>query len=211
MLNKIKFSDIEVEQIDNKLKCKTFTSESWSDVDVDNLKKSIKKHYLTEQKNVCNYCKQKIKSNHGRYWDIEHIIPRSSVPEFMFEPLNLCISCIECNSAKSDKKVTSSRAKRKYPNKGADYLIIHPHFDDYNEHIIVIKEGFYYVARDKKGEKTIVFCRLNRFYEFSDFGSCLQDDDRIFLLSEQLKKEKNEKFKKEIRRNIAELAIKGIG
>ena len=129
----------------------------------------------------------------------------------MFEPLNLCVSCIDCNSAKSDKKVTNSRAKNKYPSNSSDYLIIHPHFDNYHEHIIVIKEGFYYVARQKKGEKTIELCKLNRFYEFSDFGSSVQDDDRIFLLSEQLKTEKNEKVKKEIRRNIAELAIKGAG
>lgn len=211
MINQILFSVDEILKVKAKLEDKEFSSESWSDEDIYDLKKNIKKHYLIEQKNICPYCKQKIKSNHGRYWDIDHVIPRSSVPEFMFQPLNLCVSCVDCNSAKSNKTVTNSKARKKYPSKSSDYLIIHPHFDDYHEHIIVIKEGFYYVARKKKGEKTIEVCKLNRFYEFSDFGSCVQDDDRIFLLSEQLRKEKNENVKIGIRCSIAELAIKGAG
>ncbi|WP_445946936.1 HNH endonuclease [Shewanella sp.] len=211
MLNKIIFSDDEINLIGKKLNSAGFTSESWSDDDIVRLKKKIKNHYLTEQKNICPYCKQKINSNHGRYWDIEHIIPRSITPEFMFEPLNLCMSCVDCNSGKTNNKVTNSKAKKKYPIKSTDYIIIHPHFDDYEKHIIVIKEGFYYVARQKKGEKTIAICKLNRFYEFSDFGSCVQDDDRIFMLSEQLRREGSEDLKKIIRREIAELAIKGSG
>ncbi|ACH64104.1 conserved hypothetical protein [Aliivibrio fischeri MJ11] len=209
MLNSVVFSDAESEQIQNKLLCNGFSSENWSDKDLDNIKKTIKNHYLKEQKNTCPYCKQKIKSNNGRHWDIEHIIPRSMTLSFMFEPLNLCMSCVDCNLAKSDKKVTNSKAKRNYPIKSNSFSIVHPHLDNYHENIIVIKEGFYYVALKKKGEKTIEFCKLNRFYEFSEFGSSVQDDDRIFLLSEQLKVEKNEKIKKQIRRNIAELAIKG--
>ncbi|RWX57204.1 HNH endonuclease [Photobacterium chitinilyticum] len=209
MLNRVEFTDEENKQIRNKISDSNYSSESWSDDDIANIKVKIKGHYLSEQKNTCPYCRQKIKSNHGRYWDIEHIIPRSSVPNFMFEPLNLCMSCVDCNSAKSDKKVTSSRAKQKYPKNCSCYLIIHPHFDEYYDNILVIKEGFYYVALKKKGEKTIEVCKLNRFYEFSEFGASVQDDDRIFLLSEQLKKVESEVLKKEIRRNIAELAIRG--
>lgn len=127
----------------------------------------------------------------------------------MFEPLNLCMSCVDCNSAKSDRNVTTSRAKQKYPTKSSSYIIIHPHFDDYHKNILVIKEGFYYVALKKKGEKTIEICKLNRFYEFADFGTSVQSDDHIFLLSEQLKKSEDENMKKNIRRKIAELAING--
>ncbi|HIF9183718.1 TPA: HNH endonuclease [Photobacterium damselae] len=209
MLSKVNYTNAESTQIQKKMLCSDFTSESWSDKDLDNIKKRIKTHYLKEQKNICPYCKQKIKSNNGRYWDIEHIIPRSMSLNFMFEPFNLCMSCVDCNLAKSNKKVTNSKAKSKYPTKSSSFFIVHPHFDNYYENIMVIKEGFYYVALKKKGEKTIELCKLNRFYEFSDFGSSVQDDDRIFLLSEQLKIEKNEDLKKEIRRNIAELAIKG--
>lgn len=209
MLNKVVFTDEEAKQIESKLKDRKFCSSSWSDDDLNDLKSKIKKHYLNEQKNTCPYCKQKINSNHGRYWDIEHVISRSSSPGFMFEPVNLCVSCIDCNSAKSDKIVTSSKAKQKYPNTSSSYVIIHPHIDDYDEYILVIKSGFYYVALKPKGEKTIEFCRLNRFYEFSDFGASVQDDDRIFLLSQQLINTQDEKHKIQIRISIAELAIKG--
>ncbi|WP_122046283.1 HNH endonuclease [Vibrio atlanticus] len=211
MINQVSFSSSELAQISNKLNEILFTSNSWSDSDLDNIKKTIKGFYLNEQVFTCPYCKQKIRSKNGRYWDIEHIICRSSVPNFMFEPLNLCMSCVDCNIAKSHKKVTISKAKKKYPNKSSDYLIVHPHFDSYEDNIIVIKEGFYYVAKKPKGEKTIEICRLNRFYEFSEFGEDVQDDDRIFLLSEQLRRTDDINEKKRIKREIAELAIKGLG
>lgn len=209
MLSSVAFSAEEQLQIKTKVSSNIFCSDSWSDDDIDNLKSKIKTHYLAEQKNTCPYCKQKINSNHGRYWDIEHIIPRSYAPSFMFEPLNLCMSCVDCNTAKSDKKITSSKAVKTYPCSSSSFFIIHPHFDDYHENILVIKEGFYYVALKKKGEKTIEICKLNRFYDFAEFGPSVQDDDRIFTLSEQLKITQDESQKRVIRKAIAELAIRG--
>lgn len=209
MLSSIDFTVEESAQIQRKLTDSQFCAQSWSDDDIDNLKTKIKRHYLAVQKNTCPYCQQKIPSNHGRYWDIDHVIPRSTVPNFMFEPINLCMSCVECNSAKSDRKVTNSKAVKKYPNTSSSFFIIHPHLDDYDKHILVIKAGFYYVALRKKGEKTIELCKLNRFYEFSEFGASVQDDDRIFLLSQQLKSTTDESQKIHIRKAIAELAIKG--
>ncbi|WP_062033938.1 HNH endonuclease domain-containing protein [Acinetobacter sp. BMW17] len=41
------------------------------------LKSLIRAHYLTETNNVCFYCKHQIPSQHGRYWDIDHILPKS--------------------------------------------------------------------------------------------------------------------------------------
>lgn len=209
MLNSVNYTDNEKRQIENKIKEAKFSANSWSDKDLNNLKLTIKNHYLDSQNYTCPYCRQQIKSGHSRNWDIEHIIPRSTQPNFMFEPLNLCMSCVECNSAKSDKKVTNSNAKLKYPNKSTSYLIVHPHLDTYSDNILVIKEGFYYVALKPKGERTIELCKLNRFYKFSKFGQSVDDDERIFLLSEKLKRTEDEKMKKEIRKNIAALAING--
>ncbi|MGF1704136.1 HNH endonuclease [Photobacterium makurazakiensis] len=209
MIQPVQFDEEQLAKIKEKISDKAFSGESWSDDDIENIKKTIKTHYLDIQKTTCPYCRQKIKSRHGRYWDIEHVIPRSTVANFMFEPLNLCMSCVDCNGAKSNKKVTNSTAKIRYPKKSSDYLIIHPHFDDYDENIIIIKEGFYYVAKKKKGAKTIEVCSLNRFYEFAEFGADADDDDRIFLLSDQLRNTDNPDIKKVIRREIAALAIKG--
>ncbi len=209
MLIEVKYDDSDNDRILDKLSGKEFSSDSWSDKDLEDLKDKIKKHYIKVQKNICPYCRQSIKSKNGRVWDVEHIIPRSLAPGFMFEPKNLCVACLECNSAKSDKKVVTSKAKKTYPTKSHLFTIIHPHFDNYNEHILVIKEGFYYVALHSKGEKTIEVCKLNRFYEYSDFGSSVQDDNRIFMLSEALKNTEDDLFKRSLRREIAALAIKG--
>ncbi|EJG0707510.1 HNH endonuclease [Vibrio parahaemolyticus] len=209
MLSSIDYTEKELEIINSKLNEHGFNSDTWSDVDIEKIKNRIKKHYIEKQKYRCPYCKQKTKSKNGKLWDIEHIIPRKTAPQFMFEPKNLCASCIECNNFKSDKKVTSSKAVKTYPTQSRLFSIIHPHFDIYEEHILVVKEGFYYVALKKKGAKTIEVCNLNRFYEFSEFGACVQDDDRIFLLSEQLRKTKDLTTKKQIRKEIAVLAIKG--
>ncbi len=209
MIDSISYKDEESKLISEKMESDQFNSESWADDDLSGVKKSIKSHYLKAQNNTCPYCRQKIKSNNGRYWDIEHIIPRSANDRFMFEPKNLCMACIDCNIAKSDKKVSSSTAKHKYPSKSSQFYIVHPHIDDYNENILVIKPGLYYVPKGKKGEKTIEVCRLNRFYEFADYGEDVQDDDRIFLLSEMLTKAKSEDSKRKIRKEIAELAIRG--
>ncbi|PSW17381.1 HNH endonuclease [Photobacterium phosphoreum] len=209
MIKEISYSSDEKLQIKIKIKDESFCSSSWSDDDISNIKDKIKEHYLSTQKYQCPYCKQTIKSKHGRYWDIEHIIPRSYAPSFIFEPFNLCMSCVDCNSAKSDKKVTNSKAKVTYPKLSSAYLIIHPHFDKYSDNILVIKEGLYYVAKTKKGEKTIETCKLNRFYEFSNFDSSIQEDETIFLLSTQLKLETDKKIRNKITCKIAELAIKG--
>ncbi|MBS4704696.1 HNH endonuclease [Aeromonas veronii] len=208
-ISSVIFNDAEKQKIKSIIERDDFGPGFWSDKDIEDLKSKIKSHYLAEQKNTCPYCQQKINSNHGRYWDIEHIIPRSIAPTFMFEPLNLCVSCVECNSAKSDKKVTNSKAVKKYPQDSASFFIVHPLIDDYHSNIIVIKPGCYYLAKKSKGEKTIEVCKLNRFYEFAEFGASVQDDDRIFHLSEELRKTQDETHKKTIRKLIAELAIKG--
>ena len=43
MLNKIIFSDAETKLAESKLQNNTFTSESWSDDDIDNLKNELKR------------------------------------------------------------------------------------------------------------------------------------------------------------------------
>lgn len=209
MIKKINFNEKDKELIRKKLNHIGFNSASWSDDDLADLRGRIKEFYLKEQKFTCLYCRQVHKTKNGRCWDIEHIASRHDFPQFMFEPENLCVACIDCNLAKSNKKITTSKAKINYPNRSESYLIVHPHFDEYTKNILVIKEGFYYVAIKPKGEKTIDICRLNRFYEYADFGEDVQDDERIFILSEQLKNTKEEFKKKAIRKEIAALAIQG--
>lgn len=205
--NPIVFTQEQLDIISGIIAEESFNSESWMCDEVEILRPVIRQYYVTEQNSTCPYCKMKLNTQRGRSWDVEHIIPRSTVENFMFEPLNLCVACVECNSAKSNKEVTTSRAKKRYPRVG--YTIIHPHFDDYKAHICVIREGLFYFPKTKKGEKTIYTCELNRFYSYARFDENLNDlDDMIALLASNLHETKNERTKASLRAQIRELVLR---
>ncbi|KAB7661756.1 HNH endonuclease [Plesiomonas shigelloides] len=208
MLTPIEYSQDEKEIIKAKMSEKSFTHKSWSDEDILAIKESIKSHYHKVQKGVCPYCKQQLNSTHGRYWDIEHIIPRSHVPSFMFEPKNLCMSCVECNSEKSDKKVTSSSAKTIYPTKPQQYSIIHPHLDNYEEHLLVIEAGLFYYPLKPKGRKTVEVCGLNRFYEYAGFGNNGDIFQTIQALTAAASSVEDDSIKHKILGQITALALR---
>jgi uncharacterized protein (TIGR02646 family) len=209
IVSPVTYSQEEELQIINKKSDANFKSTSWSDADLDDIKQTIKTHYHRVQNSVCPYCQQKLNTVHGRNWDIEHIVPRSHEKNFMFEPLNLCMSCLDCNKEKSNKKITSSGAKKKYPTDTSLYFIVHPHFDDYDEHILKVKVGFFYVPKKAKGRKTIEVCGLNRFYKFAGFNEDVNNDNRIATLADLLLKTSDREYKNELRTEIAALAIQG--
>ena len=208
-MNPIVFDfDIE-QQIINKKSSADFSSNSWGDDDLRNVKRIVKEYYLDEQATICPYCQRNLQTRHGRSWDIEHIIPRSFRKSFMFEPKNLCMSCVDCNSAKSNKKVTRSEARVNYPQRSDMYYIVHPHFDNYEQFLIPLKPGFFYISLSEKGSKTIELCNLNRFYETAGFGANDENDEEIFLLSQAINNSTNEQTKRSLRRQLAVLAIQG--
>ncbi|HAU4370686.1 TPA: HNH endonuclease [Citrobacter amalonaticus] len=146
------------------------------------IKKSIKDYYIIAQDYTCPYCKQRIEVDHNGAWDAEHIIPKSSHPGFVFEPLNLCVSCKDCNNEKRDKTVLENNNRRTLPIRSGDYIIVHPHFDDYDEHIKVIEVAGYYIPRTDKGRKTIEKCGLLRFaYKYANYGGTSQENKETIL------------------------------
>lgn len=141
------------------------------DDDLKKLKKEIKEHYLNAQDNTCPYCQQKNPVKHNAAWDTEHIIPKSSHPKLMFESINLCVSCKDCNTEKSDKNVLKNKNRKTLSKKNVDYIIVHPHLDSYDEHIKVI-DGYYFIPITEKGRRTIETCGLLRFiYEYTSYTS----------------------------------------
>lgn len=113
---------------------------------------------------ICNSGMAKqILATHGRVWDIEHVISRDENLKFMFEPQNLAVSCIECNGAKRATRVTI-RDYVRFPRRSQNYLIVHPHFDEYFEHIDIVGDNTYQ-ALSKKGKFTIYHCDLFRYWE----------------------------------------------
>jgi hypothetical protein len=144
------------------------TADMWNSDELDPVKAEIKNYYKTKQNYRCSYCWQEILVNHSATWDTEHIVPRSLHPQFMFEPKNLCVACKDCNLAKSDVEVLVNKNRKSYPNISLAFKIVHPHFDNYEEHIS-IHIGHIYKAKSDKGKFTIINCDLLRF-SYGHFG-----------------------------------------
>lgn len=196
------------ERINAKISSEGFCSDSWSDNDISDIKESIKQFYIPEQNHICPYCQQRFLTNNGRQWDIEHIIPRQTQVGFMFTPQNLCVCCPDCNSHKGYKKTTTSVAKKTPPTKSHLYLIVHPHFDKYDDHIEVIEPGYLYRAKSKKGENTMYVCSLNRFYQFSGYNSAVATDHRLMMLANGLSSAQSEEEKRQIRREMISISLR---
>jgi hypothetical protein len=158
--NPAQYSDAQKNVIKALLKDVNFTSDTWVDPNIEGIRSSVKQHYIAEQQYRCCYCQQELINEHGRAWDVEHVIARSQNPRFMFEPRNLAVACTECNGNKSKVSVTRKVPVR-LPTAPASYLIVHPHFDRYEEHIEI--EGNYtFHALTEKGSFTIHHCELYR-------------------------------------------------
>ncbi|CAA6799728.1 MAG: Unknown protein [uncultured Sulfurovum sp.] len=146
-----------------------------TDAGIPEVKKHIKDHYKKVQEHTCVYCQQKIVVEHAMAWDIEHIIPKTPYPQFLFTEENLAVSCKDCNLIKFDKNVLKNPKRKRFPKKSEDYIISHPHYDEYDEHIHIIADKLYR-PKDAKGEKTIEVCGLLRFaYKYTDYGETNED------------------------------------
>lgn len=151
----------------------------WSDAEVNSIRARVKNHYEREQGFRCCYCNIHLPTSHNRVWDAEHIVPKSTHPHFLFEPQNLAVSCIECNSAKDNNSVLVNDNAVRYPRRSEAFVIVHPHYDNMDDHIAVSLERFY-LPKTRKGEKTIHFCRLTRYaYENLGWDSGLCDSELL--------------------------------
>ncbi|MES0091032.1 hypothetical protein [Mesorhizobium sp. M0030] len=141
----------------------------WQSGNCDAFKAHAKQYYIGEQNYRCCYCNKQIDTDNHAVWDLEHVLSRDNYPQYIFEPLNLSISCKDCNIAKSNKTVTVSLEYKKFPKRSSSYLIAHPHFDELDDHI-GLHAGLVYYPRNgsKKGIFTIQVCNLTRYAELYD-------------------------------------------
>lgn len=140
----------------------------WSDANysnashVNSFRSEVKKHYYWHQKTRCCYCSYPLQP-HGRVYDAEHIIDKSGFPEFMFLVENLAVACVICNSHKSAKSVFIKGLPRpaSVPNKSEDYRIVHPHLDEWTDHLRFDNLGRVSAANgSKKGSDTMDICGI---------------------------------------------------
>jgi len=153
--------------------------ESTDGGDMEDVKKYIKDHYKIAQGYRCPYCQQKLEVEHNGSWDAEHIIPKDTHPQFMFEPRNLCVSCKDCNLIKLNKRVLKNQKRVKFPDDPGDYLFCHPHYHLYSEHINIIEEAGFYLPKTKQGVHLVEICGLLRFV--LKYADCDWDDEQICL------------------------------
>lgn len=161
MLSPVVYADNDLDFVRRFENGQRMLSSFWSDAACDSIRSRIKKHYLYAQRNTCCYCRQVFPEDHARAWDAEHVVPRSTHPQFMFTPQNLALSCLSCNGSKSNTQTLIDTGVVDYPSTGDAFFVVHPHFDAYSEHIEF--GDLTYAARTEKGEWTIIACNLTRF------------------------------------------------
>lgn len=157
----IAYSPEEQQLIAAILETTNLSATNWGEERLNALRQHIKKHYIYQQDFRCCYCRQLMYAEHGRPWDVEHIIAMSLKPKFMFEPRNLAVACIECNQEKRAKPVTDGK-RVGFPSAAASYKIVHPHFDLWEDHIELVGDATYH-SLSPKGSFTIYECNLFRF------------------------------------------------
>jgi 5-methylcytosine-specific restriction endonuclease McrA len=135
----------------------------------------------------CVYCQAPIEADEIGYRELEHILPKgkssrctvksgtSNDPkrrratlgyaEFQFEPLNLAISCSQCNTLKGMYDGLAERSQKRplqaYPESGKYFIWYHPHYDSYATHI-KIDDDFGFEGLTDGGKAVVHHCGLDR-------------------------------------------------
>lgn len=161
-------------QLDKLLKDPSFTHENWSDDELKSYRKLVRDYYRSVQNGLCAFCKQNISLVATGNCHIEHVIPKSKHRKFIFEPKNLCVICSDCNTIKRAKEVHREDPEvvldganiQRYPRSSKAFMIVHPHFDKWEDHIE--RFGNLYADLSDKGLFTMGACTLNR--KLREFG-----------------------------------------
>lgn len=134
----------------------------WYKAIFDGIRDKIRTEMMREQNEICAYCGFIIFDSTCKE-RVEHIVPTSLHVNFMFEPRNLCASCHECNFIKLATETLVDPSLLNYPSSGNGFLIIHPHFDNWDDHIDLEHGLFVNIKNNSdKGKTTIKMCKLNR-------------------------------------------------
>lgn len=166
------FTREEMRFIEDLKKRPSYNHEIWSCDDLLDIRRNIRQHYRRLQKGLCAFCKAPLSLQSARNCDIEHLMHKANNIDFMFEPKNLCVLCVDCNEIKRAQEIVgdipeiSQGEAKQYPRASDRFLIYHPHFDKWDRHIK--KFNKLYVDRTKKGSYTIHVCKLNRFFHEFD-------------------------------------------
>lgn len=177
--NPVAFSAEAVERIAAICARPDYNHRMWSDESLEPVRCEARDHYRRVQFLTCVYCLNSVAARAAVGAPVEHIAPKSIYPQYMFEPLNLCVCCPDCNEYKSDREVHADppikgRAPVAYPVDSKRFRIVHPHFDNYSEHIL--RAGFLYFPLSDKGSYTFYVCNLARYLHELGMSEALFND-----------------------------------
>ncbi|MGF1878762.1 hypothetical protein L4D77_26200 [Photobacterium frigidiphilum] len=155
----------------------------WESNHASNFKKHIKKIILDKQNNYCCYCQRDLHKETDRNKHIEHILPKSKFPLYMFDLTNLAISCVRCNS---DQKLADisflnitegdySYCWCNIPYQSRMYKFVHPNLDLIQSHLkrktFTIKDRIYYQYKPLSEKGLFHYDYFNlQFFEQEDIS-----------------------------------------
>jgi uncharacterized protein with PIN domain len=172
-----------------------FTHENWGDEILKDYRKYVRDYYRAAQSGLCAFCKQNISLVAAGNCHIEHIVPKSKYRKYIFEPKNLCVICADCNTIKRAKDVHppevlgSENPIKLYPRSSKAFLIVHPHFDKWEKHIV--KFGSLYADLTEKGIFTMSACTLNRKLRIFGWEAVIASEADIRLACKEVSEAKD--------------------
>jgi len=187
--NPVIFSVSTKQLLDDVRNNQAFNHTMWSSEELLSIRTEARHHYFNAQKGKCAFCKQSLSLKSSFNCQVEHIVPKSLHPEYIFTAENLCVICADCNEIKREQEtlnavpetIKQKTKRKKYPRSSNAFLIIHPHFDNYDDHILIVN-GLYVDRGSKKGNFTIGACNLNR--RLAKFGWEPEIVDDAVLMNE---------------------------
>ncbi|MGI2167448.1 HNH endonuclease [Shewanella oncorhynchi] len=191
--NIVKFNKEMQSLINTKVTNSSFTHLDWGQDDLQAIRSYIRSHYRNEQKGRCSYCRGVLSLRSAANCHVEHITPKSKYLKFIFEAKNLCVACADCNEIKREQETLGTEPdplvdgdiRVQYPRSSNAFKIVHPHFDNYNDHIKIFNG--YYVDSSPKGHFTIGACKLNRhLHEFGWEEDLVSEDHITEIMNEYL-------------------------
>jgi uncharacterized protein (TIGR02646 family) len=129
---------------------------------VASFRNEVKDYYYAAQQRRCCYCSFELQPHKWTY-DAEHILDKDEYPEYTFELNNIAAVCKHCNISKSNQAISASKQRfQELSAKSEEYSIVHPHFDEWEEHLQFDEIGrIVSVANSSKGEETIRICKIH--------------------------------------------------
>lgn len=138
--------------------------DDWNNSRLNSYKTRLKTHTILKQLDRCAYCRKLIEAD-GYYEPIEHIVPKTLKPKWIFNVKNLIITCDRCNNLKSDTQTLADPfvTMEEFPEVANAFKIFNPHFENWEDHFKFENDIFLVPIPNSKGATTIKICKLYKY------------------------------------------------